>query len=447
MWWWVACIHPVPEHLRLDPEPRSVQVAPITDLTSATAAVIGRDPLGRSPYLPEADVLAAVAGAESLSAFVSTVRGLQSEAEVGPAMRAVEDDWRGTVAVPLARGYRLRVAESVLAAGMLDAEALEVRVIHLVAPLGQGKPDTTLPRLPFAFLDEDASSTRPASLRISRIRNYAERWALEGWLDGPNIPLSPLRPVLAEPQYDALRTSPVGALILARIEGAAADPSGGWADLERATTLALAQVAADRGAEQQGWAERENALRTELGETPVDTLLRRAVSGLTAAASRDRAAGGAFLAMAALRWRGSCSEQPCAGLDRVDTMRAAARWDDDVASLAACWQVLALKDALDTLDAGRDSILFPDAAARLTDALIGTGAGPIELTLLRKSRPDGQVWLTLSRSVDVQGSTTWEDARVSLGRHLERAATQAMSRAPNAELRDLLQRIARRAVP
>lgn len=437
IFWWLACARPIPEHLRLEPSPDEARAEPITDLTSAVAAVLRRDPLARSPYLPARIALEPVLGAEPLVAFSEAVGALEASNEgIGRAMQVVEERWEGTVAVPLSRGYRLRIAENILANGTTDPEQTQARLVELLTPLAAGAGDPALTRMPFAFLGPDAS-----------IRAYGERWVLESWLAGPSIPLAPLGPLLGAPQYDSLRTSPVGALIIARITGAAADPAAPWADLERATRLALTAAAADRDAEQAAWAVEKSAAAAELGGDPVETLLRRAAAGLTAAASRDRAAGGALLALAALRWEGACADAPCGGLDRVQGMRSAARWDPDVAALAACWQVLALKEALDSLEAGRATAMFPRGIADLADALIGTGAGAIEAPALRKARADAQVWLTVARAVGVDGETDWDGARVALGKHLARTASAAMDVAPTAELRDLLQRIVRRAAP
>jgi hypothetical protein len=434
---WLACARPIPDHLRLDPIDRTTAPPEITDLTTAVAAVLGRDPLGRSPYLPDSAVLSNVLGAEPLLAYVTRIRDLEAgNVGIGRSLQIVEDDWRGTVAVPLSRGYRLRIAENAIANGALDPRARQLQVVELVTPLAAGLDDPSLARLPMAWLGDDAA-----------IRAYAERWALEGWLAGPGVPVGPVAPLLGAPQYDALRATPMGRLVVARATGADADPAAAWADLERATTLALVSAAADRDAEQAAWSKQKQALTTELGGDPIPTLLKRAAAGLTAAASRDRAAGGALLALAALRWTGACEDAPCAGVDRVETMQAAARWDPDVASLVAAWQVVALKESVDSLEAGRDTAVFGRAVVDLADALLGTDAGAIEAPTLRKTRPDAQVWLTISRAVDEEGATDWAGTRVALGRHLQAEAGRAMGIAPNAEVREVLQRISRRAVP
>src|SRR5262245_62157554 len=131
MWWWLACVRPIPEHLRLTPAEETAPVE-ITDLTSAVTAVVGRDPLVRSPYLPPNDALQPILGAEPVLAFVATVRALESgHTGIGRTLQIIEDDWRGTVAVPLARGYRLRIAENALANGALEPVERQQQVLDL----------------------------------------------------------------------------------------------------------------------------------------------------------------------------------------------------------------------------------------------------------------------------------------------------------------------------
>jgi len=92
-------------------------------------------------------------------------------------------------------------------------------------------------------------------------------------------------------------------------------------------------------------------------------------------------------------------------------------------------------------------VLFPRAMVDLTDALIGTGAGPLEAQLLRRRTPDPAVWLALGRSVGTEAVTDWEGARIALGGHLEAQATQARERCDDDALDPLFDRIIRRAVP
>jgi hypothetical protein len=442
----LACPRPIPDHLRLDPAAASARpTVAITDLPSALAVVVGRDPLARSPTLPDANQIDEVVGGAPLAAFVRQIRTLEAgDGDIEKSLQALEDEWRGTVAVPLARGYRLRIAENELVNTATDAEQVQQSLLGLLTPLSNGPADPTLPRLPLAWLGEGSP------------RAYGERWVLESWLAAPEIPVAVLLDPLSAPQYDPLRESALGKLVSARASNASADPAPALADLTRATHLAVVRAAADRDTEQAAWAERKKALETELGDPdPVAKLLERAVDGLTSAAGNPQAAGGALLGLAALRWVGRCEGSggggrkgtACAGLDRVETMSAAGRWDPQIASLAAAWQAVAVKEAVDSLEVGRDTVMFPTAMVELADALIGTDAGPLDAAVLRKARPDAAVWLAVTRAVGGDDATDWEGARVALGQHLSRLAARAASGASDAEVRAALETIGKRAVP
>ena len=436
-----GCPRPVPDHLQLKPDPASRITTPITDVSTALMAIIGRDPLARSPLLPDPALLDGLEGGAPLAAFVRQVRSVEvGQGSVERVLQQVEDDWRATPAVPLARGYRLRLAENALASVGAEPDAAHREVVMLITPLGASVEDPTLPRRPLEWLG--------ASERPEAVRAYAERWVLASWLATPEMPLEVLTGPLGAPQYDGLRESATGLLVAARAAGAAGDPGPGMADLRRATSLALQRAAADRDAEQSAWADAKSAASTELADPdPIGKLLERSAVSLTAAALADRAAGGALLSLAALRWIDRCGAPPCTGVDRVEVMQFASRWDPEIAELAAVWQVVALKETIDSLEVGRDSALFPELMVDLADALLGTGAGPLEASLLRKQRPDAQVWLSVSRAVGTEGVTDWEGARLAVGQHLGREVARAAALTSDADLRSLLERVGNRAVP
>lgn len=436
-----GCPRQVPDHLQLKPDPSSQLTVPITDERSALAAIIGKDPLTRSPMLPDPNVLEALDGGLPLAAFVRQVRAVEiGQGPVERVLQQVEDDWRATPAVPLSRGYRLRLAENELAGVGTEADAAHGQVVVLITPLSSGPADPTLPRRPLEWMGEH---DRPED-----VRTYAERWVLTSWLATPEIPIEVVVGPLGAPQYDGLRESPVGKLVMARASGASGDATAGLADLGRATSLALQRAAADRDAEQAAWADTKKAAADELGDPdPVGKLLERASTGLTDAAMADKAAGGALLSLAALRWIDRCGAPPCIGVDRVEVMQFASRWDPEIAELAGIWQVIALKETLDSLEVGRETALFPDLMVDLADALLGTGAGPLEASLLRKQRPDAQVWLSVCRAVGTEGVTDWEGTRVAVGEHLEREVARTLALTQDPELRSLLERVGNRAVP
>jgi hypothetical protein len=283
----------------------------------------------------------------------------------------------------------------------------------------------------------------------AEVRDYADRWVLAGWLSAPAVDLEVVGSPMSAPMYDGLRETPMGKLVLARATGADVDTTAAWADLERATHLALSRVAADRDKEQAAFAALKKEVADDLGieGDPEPLLLRRAAAGLTAGAVDDRAAGGALLALTALRWLDACEVEPCTGVDRVEVMHAAERYHPDVAALASQWQVIALKDALDTMDVAHDTVLFTEAMVDLVDALSGTGGGPLEARLLRNRRPDAQTWLILARAVGTEGVTEWEGARAAVGAHLENEVQRTTKQNSDAEVLALLERISRRALP
>ena len=279
------------------------------------------------------------------------------------------------------------------------------------------------------------------------MRTYADRWVLQGWLVDPSVPVQAVAPLLASPQFDQLSQTPLGRVLQARAAGDAVDSNEGWTDLTRATTVALQQAAADRDREQAEWADLRATLREELqADDPVAALLGRAFDQLAPGAADPQQAGGALLAFAAARWVGECGQAPCAGLDRVQAMGNAADWAPQVEPLAAIWRVIALKEALDTLEVGRDTALFAGAAADVSDALLGTGAGPIDAAVLTRQRPDASVWLALGRAVGVE-VVEWEGVREAIGKHLHRHALDASRRVNDADSKARLERIARRAIP
>lgn len=432
-----GCPRKVPEHLQLHPETGGAAVE-VTDLPSALAALVGRDPLARSPVLPDPARLDALDGGPPLAAFVRGIRSIErGEGPTERVLQQLEDEWRTTAVVALARGYRLRIAENELV-GQLDSDEAQRQVVRLVTPLTGGVAEATLPRRPLEWLGEEPEP----------VRAYAERWVLTGWLAAPEIPLGAIAGPMAGPQYDDLRESRVGRLLVARATAAAAPPDAGMRDLDRATRLALERAAADRDGEQAAWSDLKKAAADEVGDPdPIAVLLERAAAGLTAGAGDDGSAGGALLALAALRWVDRCDRPPCAGIDRVETMQFASRWSPEVDRLAAAWRVVALKESLDTLEVGRDTAMFPAAMVDLVDALLGTGAGPLEAEILQKRSPDAQVWLSVSRAVGAEGVTDWEGARVAIGQHLEREATRASTLWTDERTKALLARVADRAVP
>lgn len=435
--WWPACLRPLPDHLRVEaPRPIPGASAPVTapvDRATALSAVIGADPLARRPAWLDAAGARSIPDAGATADFLDAVLRLETTRDAAGPLRRVEEGHLGTEAVGLSRGLRLAQAEGQLHSTLVDATAAQRAAVGLVTPLGE--PEDALGDGPLL-----AFSGGPEGLGA-----HAGRWVLAGWLDGPEVPLAPVAAALRSPAFDPWRDSPLGQLIVARAEGRAADPTSAWADLERATHLALVRAAADRDAEQGAWADEKRRVAEELGANdPIAALLARAFDGLTADAGAARSAGGALLAATALRLLDRCPDAPCRGLDRATTLRRAASWDPAVASLAATWEVVSWDKTLATMAAGRDTGLFPDALVDLADGLAALGS--VDGALLSHTGPDPGVWLLAGRAVGIDGCTGYGDAAVALGKRHQELARSAARTAPSADAA-LLERIASRAVP
>lgn len=439
-----GCIHPIPDHLRIETSAdQAAAAAEVTDLRSALTAMVHRDPLVRAPRLIDEAMVEAVEGGAPVAAWIRTIRDLEKgEGQVERSLQQLEDRYPATAVAALSRGYRFRLAENRIANANaeIDLQA-QHEIVSLITPLRAGTFDDTLPLPPLAWMGE---TERPTDA----IRAFGERWVLTGWLQGPEIPVDVISTGLEAPMYDGLVKTPTGALLLARIEGRSANVQPALEQLERATLLALTRAAADRSSEQGAWSDLRAAAAAELGlDDPVVGLLQRARDGLTAGASDPRAAGGALLAIGAMRLEGSCGELTCAGVDRVETLRAAGRWSPEIERLSAVWRVIALKEALDTMEVGHATVMYPKAMTALVDALVGTGAGPLDLHLLRRRSPDPSVWLALGRSVGADGITDWKACRAALGEHLKRQAEEALALSLDPQLADLVERISARAIP
>ena len=181
-----ACSSKIPPHLQPDrPSQDAADHAAIIDLSSALVHLTKKDPLVRAPALPNVEALEGFPEGEPLLAYVNRVRFLErGDGQVERELQQLEDEFQGTAVVALARGYRLRVVENVLATTPEVDEATEAQVAVLITPLQNATSEATLPRPPLAWLG--AEGRLP-----DRVRQVADRWALSAWLDHPSIPLEP----------------------------------------------------------------------------------------------------------------------------------------------------------------------------------------------------------------------------------------------------------------
>jgi hypothetical protein len=337
----------------------------------------------------------------------------------------------------MSRGARLREVEALVGGeGATDERALEV-VLDLISPLDRSDRSRGLGLRPLHWLDQPGAR-RP-------ILDAADRWVLSGWLDGPAIDVEPAARALRAGPHENLRATPVGQLILDRAAGVRApDPEGGWRALRRASELYLAFAVRDRDAEQTSLAATRTALRDELGPgDPVGILLDRAFLALTEDAGRDRSAGGALLALHARRLVANCEPQPCVGIDRLTSLRAAGRWDPETGRLARLFVVGSLEEALDGLEVAAGTARYPAVTVDLVDALLGAGALPPDPIVLQQRSPDAATWLALGRSVGAEQTTTQAEAIAAMRRFLAQAAAEAATPEPPGPVRDDLMRVAR----
>ncbi len=437
-----ACARHVPPHLLVnEPTPEELIARSVTDLPSTIELLANRDPLVRAPPLPERDGLDDFESGKPVLAYLDLISLLES-GEGAPAreLQELEETYPESLAVPLSRGYRLRMIENRLAQWTEPDESVEAEIARLLFPLPATARADGLPRSPLEWVLE-------GDHEVDRLRAMSDQWALRSWFCSPHLPLTVVGNSLRQARYAGLAETDLGRLLIARAEATSADDSSAWSNLEEATWLALNHAAADRDHEQAAWAAlRKEAIDRTGASRPIAAELRQAIDGLSNNASNDRAAGGALTALAALDWHLGCQPR-CSRLDRVRALDEASRWGPEVAAIARTWQVIALKEAIDTLDVGHDTVLYPRAMVGLLDALIGTGAGSVDQALLRQQNPDATTWLAIGRSVGTDGLTDWDGASVALGQHLSSMADRAIQADPPGRYLPLLQRIRHRAVP
>jgi hypothetical protein len=442
----LACKPVVPAHLAREPSPAEGEAAAPpaqrpTTREEAVRLVVAGDPLARRTNLPDPGILSDVREVDALREVLIELRAMESgQADATTRLQLLATRYRTGEPVAVLRGYRLQLADRLLGihSGDPDHEALAA-LTPLLTRLRPDEDSTVVGRHPFAVLAGELSFPEA-------VRQHGDRWTLLGWLSAPDVPLRPVAEALQAAPYDALRASKLGRLVLARAAGASAPHAQALADLRRATSLSLQRAAADRDKEQAAYADARKAAGDELGTTnPAPLLLDRALEGFIDAAGEEEAVAGALIAYTGLRWLRACDWDPCAGVDRVEVLATVEDWSPKLDDLALTWKVIALKDALDGMDVGHDTVAFSNALVDLIDALVGTGASPVVSSMLARRTADPAVWKALGEAIGVE-ATTWEDARGALGQHLRAEAERASKLTTGAEA-ELLTRIARRAVP
>ena len=419
----------IPPHLRIDPAEASGSAPTGTTL----ADLVAHDPLVRRPAPGPADHW------KDLGDPVEAWAVLARRENLEPTdWDALEARLPGTLAVPLARGARLAVLEVKASEELTPAaEASVARWLgHIQA---DEQSPTHAPGAPLVWLDPKD----PLGTAV----HIAERQVLLGWLDGPEIPLGAVGEAMRPGVHDRLIDAPAGALLLARAH-AASDPSArarGLQALADATSLALDGAAADRDSEQRAVATRTADLRAELGGEPVPTLLARARTELSRDAADDVSAGLALVAIGAERLVDSCPDRPCVGLDRTVALARADTWGAEVARWARAWRLVALKDAVDEFEVAYDRPTFYQVIPPLADALLGTGASTVPLTLLQQRAANPVVLLAISRAAAGVDATDEEGTTLALRKRLAEVAGQVASDPPNPSIAAVASRVQTRA--
>jgi len=451
-----GCPKDLPPALQVGSQPSAASPAspPTTTAQPTTpdellAVVVQGDPLlRRPPHGLESSTLEALSDQSAAAAALSTLQAAsQQNKDVLPTLIELEAALRGTVAVPLVRGFRFSLAWPLiedLVPGKVQAD--HAIILDYLTPFHTEEEDLHGGASSLETLLDSPRSSLAAE-------HYAERWVLEGWLDGPQVPLQQVSKALDSVQFDHLATSPAGRLIQARstAQTQAAPPSpeqeeAAWQSLLLATELYLLQAAADTDGEQRRLREREEALAVEGHEDALHGLLQTSFDGALPQAASDRAAGGALLAIAGDRLNGTCPRQPCGGVDRGRLTQAAGRFHPDVDALAKVWRAAALKHALDALEVGHERVTYRYDAVNLCDMLFATGTRSMAHLVLRRSIPDAGVWSAYAVALGHPEVTHWEDLRALLGDHLRKVTLDAKKTAPEV-FHPPLDRIVRRSLP
>lgn len=426
-----ACgVREIPEHLKPDAAPVAAPI-PVVDLPTALAATLAGDPLARRPRAPDDALLATIPGAEPLRAFAALTRAAPDDPA---AWSAFERERRGSLAVGLARGWRLGAVESMIGPLTQGDEAAARAALLWLSGL-RDAPTLTVAYSPWFFV---ADPVTPEQMRA-----MGERWALRGFLDGPGVPVDELARLLQSSTYDRLTGEIEGQILLSRAAAPRPAPPADLTALQQLIGLCLERATADTDKEQAAHRERVMSLPGATGADPLPAYARDVAQALAAQAGDDEGAGGALLAAGLARWLVTSPE----ALDRADTLATAGRFSPRLKLWADVALTATLKDAVDRLEVGLKHQRFAEALPRLADALIGLGL-PVDISLLERRAPIHGAWLSITRAAGRPDGTTQDEGLAAL-RGLNHARLTALAASPNlpADWAPWIARAQRRAAP
>ena len=417
----LACgIRELPPHLQVEAVQAPKEIPTPQTLGEALAILVQRDPLLRRP--PTKSARAWPVLAPELSAYLDAV---EFSPESPAAFQALEEAHPGTIAVPLARGWRLAAVEPMAStmAGSLTTQRLAGLWLTPLRNSGVQPQD----RGPWTWLP------------LAEVLSYGESWVLRGWLAHPDIPRQAAAEAIRDPAFGRLALRVEGQLITASDQ-----PSPLTLDaVDRLVTLFLQSVAADRDSEQAKYREALSTLDGdhEPGARPLLDLSLATQAALTEQGGHS-AKGGALLAWQVARWLDP-SLSP--GLDRAQGVRQVPDWDPALSTLALLVEVAMLKDSADRLQVGLKRERIAPLAPMLADALTGFGQGGLPLRWLERGRPEPATWLDLTRASGAPDGTTPAEGMAALNALLVQACDRALAMDLKEQQRALVERTRGRA--
>ncbi len=419
----LACgMRELPPHLQVEAVQAPKELPTPATLNEAVAILVQRDPLLRRPPTQAARRWPALA--PELSAYLDAV---ELTPDSPAAFQALEEAHPTTVAVPLARGWRLAAVEP-LASTLAGSLTTQRNAGLWLTPLRNSgvQPED---RGPWSWLP------------LSQVLSYGESWVLRAWLAHPDIPREAAAEAIRDPAYGRLALTVEGKLIT----GSDTPSPLSLDTLDQVVTLFLQSVAADRDSEQAKYREALSTIEGHdaIGARPLLDLSLQIQSSLQEQGGQS-AKGGALLAWQVGRW---IDPSLSPGLDRSEVVRQVPAWDPALESLATLVEVAMLKDCVDRLEIGLKRERIAPLAPMLADALTGFGQGGLPLRWLERGRPEAATWLDLTRAAGQPDGTTPAEGLAALRSLLVQACDRALSQELSEEQRSLVERTRGRALP